>query len=167
MLLFSSALIKHKLTFTKLSDCMGYITIAANWAESEWGYIRNKGVKYREGVMSALSDNIYIGTFAGQPVGMFALLDHSYHNELVKNANKLPNVGELMYVYVEKNYRGFGFGKQIIQEAKRLSALFHMDMILLDTLKPNLNKFYEKHGATVICEGKLFSHSTDVLRINI
>lgn len=47
--------------------------VAAKWAEDEWGYIRNKGVEYRKEVMLALSDNIYIGTFAGIPVAMFAL----------------------------------------------------------------------------------------------
>src|SRR5580704_13776204 len=100
MLLFSSALIKHKLTFTKLSECSSYVPVAAKWAEDEWGYIRNKGVKYREEVMLALSDNIYIGTFAGIPVAMFALLDHSFHKDLVRATNKLPRAYELMYVYV-------------------------------------------------------------------
>ncbi len=31
MLLFSSALAKHKLTFTRLSDCMEYLPLAAKW----------------------------------------------------------------------------------------------------------------------------------------
>ncbi|HFD2318877.1 TPA: GNAT family N-acetyltransferase, partial [Legionella pneumophila] len=152
MLLFSSALAKHKLTFTRLSDCMEYLPLAAKWAEDEWGYIRNKGVEYREGVMHALSHDLYIGTYAGQPVAMFALLEH-----------ELPSSRELMYVYVDKEYRGLGFGKQIIEEAKRLTAMAGSDLILLDTLKPSLNRLYEKHGAKVVCEGKLYSHPTDVL----
>ncbi|HFD2288547.1 GNAT family N-acetyltransferase, partial [Legionella pneumophila] len=151
MLLFSSALAKHKLTFTRLSDCMEYLPLAAKWAEDEWGYIRNKGVEYREGVMHALSHDLYIGTYAGQPVAMFALLEH-----------ELPSSRELMYVYVDKEYRGLGFGKQIIEEAKRLTAMAGSDLILLDTLKPSLNRLYEKHGAKVVCEGKLYSHPTDV-----
>ncbi|HAU1881956.1 TPA: GNAT family N-acetyltransferase, partial [Legionella pneumophila] len=133
MLLFSSALAKHKLTFTRLSDCMEYLPLAAKWAEDEWGYIRNKGVEYREGVMHALSHDLYIGTYAGQPVAMFALLEH-----------ELPSSRELMYVYVDKEYRGLGFGKQIIEEAKRLTAMAGSDLILLDTLKPSLNRLYEK-----------------------
>ncbi|WP_457604982.1 GNAT family N-acetyltransferase, partial [Legionella pneumophila] len=151
MLLFSSALAKHKLTFTRLSDCMEYLPLAAKWAEDEWGYIRNKGVEYREGVMHALSHDVYIGTYAGQPVAMFALLEH-----------ELPSSRELMYVYVDKEYRGLGFGKQIIEEAKRLTVMAGSDLILLDTLKPSLNRLYEKHGAKVVCEGKLYSHPTDV-----
>ncbi|ABQ55766.1 TPA: GNAT family N-acetyltransferase [Legionella pneumophila subsp. pneumophila] len=156
MLLFSSALAKHKLTFTRLSDCMEYLPLAAKWAEDEWGYIRNKGVEYREGVMHALSHDVYIGTYAGQPVAMFALLEH-----------ELPSSRELMYVYVDKEYRGLGFGKQIIEEAKRLTVMAGSDLILLDTLKPSLNRLYEKHGAKVVCEGKLYSHPTDVLSMTI
>ncbi|HDS3859693.1 TPA: GNAT family N-acetyltransferase [Legionella pneumophila] len=156
MLLFSSALAKHKLTFTRLSDCMEYLPLAAKWAEDEWGYIRNKGVEYREGVMHALSHDLYIGTYAGQPVAMFALLEH-----------ELPSSRELMYVYVDKEYRGLGFGEQIIEEAKRLTAMAGSDLILLDTLKPSLNRLYEKHGAKVVCEGKLYSHPTDVLSMTI
>ena len=156
MLLFSSALSKHKLIFTRLSDCMGYIPLAAKWAEDEWGYIRNKGVEYREEVMNALSHDVYIGTYAGQPVAMFALLEHEF-----------PNARELMYVYVDKEYRGLGFSKQIIEEAKRLTKVAGADLILLDTLRPNLNRLYEKHDAEIVCEGRLFSHPTDVLQISL
>ena len=35
MLLFSSALVKHKLTFTKLSDRMDYVPVAAKWANGD------------------------------------------------------------------------------------------------------------------------------------
>ncbi|WP_115712462.1 GNAT family N-acetyltransferase [Legionella sainthelensi] len=167
MLLFSSVLIKHKLTFTKLSDCTQHLPTVAKWAEDEWGYIRNKGVEFRMDALSSLSNNTYIGTFAGVPVAMFALLDHSYHKDLSQATEKLSHSRELMYVYVEKDYRGLGFGKQIIEEAKRIAANSKANLILLDTLKPNLNRLYEKHGAEVICEGRLFSHPTDVLSIKI
>ena len=157
MLLFTSSLVKHNLTFTRLTDCMAHLPAAARWAESEWGYIRNKGVEYRAGVMNTLKDGVFIGTYAGQPVAMFALLEHDSHE----------NALELMYVYVDKNCRGLGFGNQIIKEAKRLAANKGADLILLETLKPNLDRMYEKHGAQVICEGRLFSHPTELLRISI
>ena len=157
MLLFTSSLVKHNLTFTRLADCMDHLPVAARWAEEEWGYIRNKGVDYREGVMDALQENVFIGIFADQPVAMFALLEHDSHE----------NALELMYVYVDKNCRGLGFGNQIIKEAKRLAANKGAELILLETLKPNLDRMYEKHGAQVICEGRLFSHSTELLRISI
>lgn len=157
MLLFTSALVEHRLMFTRLTDCMQYLPVAARWAEGEWGYIRNKGVEYRERVMDALQENVFIGTFAGQPVAMFALLEHESH------ANAL----ELMYVYVDRDCRGLGFGNQIIKTAKRLAINKGADLILLETLKPNLDRMYEKHGAQVICEGQLFSHPTELLRLSI
>jgi GNAT superfamily N-acetyltransferase len=167
MLLFSTALKKHKLTFTKLSDWMGCLPIAAKWAESEWGYIRKKGIQYRMSVLRSLSDNIYIGSLADIPVAMFALLPHHFHKDLEETKIDLPHAYELMYVYVEKKYRGLGFGKQIVEEAKKMAARLGADLILLDTLKPSLNKFYEEYGAEVVCEGRLLSHPTDVLTIKI
>jgi len=58
-----------------------------------------------------------------------------------------------MYVYVEKEYRGLGFGKQILEKAKKLAKDSESKLILLDTLKPNLNRLYEKQGAEIVCEG--------------
>ena len=169
MLLISSSLIKHKLTFTKLTDCMEHLPLTAKWSEGEWGYIRNKGVEYRESVMNLMKDDVYIGMFAGQPVAMFALFDHTFHADLTNapGASQLPHAREMTYVYVEKDYRGLGFGRQIIDEAKRLAIEAGADLILLDTLKPGLNRMYEKQGAEMLCEHHLFSHSTDVFRIKI
>lgn len=169
MLLISSSLIKHKLTFTRLADCMEHLPVTAIWAESEWGYIRNKGVEYREGVMNLMKDDVYIGTLAGQPVAMFALFKHEFHIDLInaQSSHQLPQARELMYVYVEKDYRGLGFGRQIIDEAKRLARESGSDLILLDTLKPGLNRMYEKQGAEMLCDHHLFSHSTDVFSMHI
>lgn len=167
MLLFSSDIMKYKLTFTKLSACMEHLTQAATWAEKEWGYIRNKGVAFREGVLTGISEQVYIGTFKGKPVAMFALLDHEFHPDLRAANENLPKARELMYVYVEKECRGLGFGRQIIDEVKRLAQEADADLILLDTLNPHLNRMYEKQGAEVVCENHLFTHPTDVLTIKI
>ncbi len=35
----SSPFMKHRLSFAKLSDCMEHLSIAAVWAEGEWGYM--------------------------------------------------------------------------------------------------------------------------------
>lgn len=165
MLLFSSA--NHQLTFTNLTNCMQHLATAAEWAEGEWGYIRNKGVAFRKEVLTSLKDNVYIGTLAGVPVAMFALLEHSFHEDLATATHRLPQMHELMYVYVAEDYRGFRFGKQIIQEAKKISAAAGKDSILLETLKPRLNSFYKQYGAKVICEGRLFSHPTEVLTMRV
>lgn len=165
----SSPLMKHQLSFTKLSDCMEHLPIAAKWAEDEWGYIRNKGIEYREGVMDYLKDSVFIATYAGQPVAMFALLNHEFHEDLMHApiAMNLPHVLELMYVYVKKDCRGLGFGRQIIDEAKRLGREMGAERVQLDTLKPGLNRMYEKQGAEQLCEHHLFSHSTDVFTFKI
>ena len=159
MLLITSShpLMKHQLVFQPLAECIEYLEISAQWAEGEWGYIRNKGIEYRRGVMNTLKDNVYIGTYANQAVAMFALLEHDSHE----------NTLELMYVYVDKNCRGFGFGKQIIEKAKHIAANQGANLILLDTLKPKLDRMYEKQGAQVVCEGRLYSHPTEILSISL
>lgn len=167
MLLFSSALTRHRLTFVRLSEHLDYGPLAAQWAEDEWGYIRNKGIEYREGVMRAISRDVYIGIFAGCPVAMFALLEHEFHERLPRVADRPPHTRQLMYVYVDKDYRGLGFGKQIIEEARRLAASSGANLIVLDTLKPRLNRLYEKYEAKVVCEGTLFSHPTEVLTMKV
>ena len=73
MLFFSSAVSQHRLTFTKLADCMQHLTLAATWTEGEWGYIRNLGVEARKEILTAKQNQLYIGTLANQPVAMFAL----------------------------------------------------------------------------------------------
>jgi GNAT superfamily N-acetyltransferase len=167
MLLFSSAFKKHKLSFNKLSTCMEHVPMAAKWAEDEWGYIRNKGVEFRKEVMTKYKENVYIGCYAGEPVAMFALLNHPLHPRLSAVLDSPNNAGELMYVYVRKEYRDLGFGKQIIEKAKQLAKDSGAKLILLDTLKPNLNGFYKRQAAEVVCEGSLFTHGTDVLRMTI
>ena len=158
MIFFSSKLVKHKLRFIKLVDCPpALISITARWAEDEWGYIRKKGIEYREGVMRALSEHIVIGLYANQPVAMFALLEHPM----------LPKTCELMYVYVDKGYRGLGFGRQVVDEAKQIAKSSGADLMVLDTLKSGLNRMYEKFGAKIVCEGRLYSQPTDVLAIKI
>jgi len=161
MKLFSSALAKHTLTFVRLSDCIEYLAILAKWAEDEWGYLSNKCVEYREITLHEMSDDLYVGIYAGQPVSMFVLLDKEFTN------NRDLVAKELGYIYVEEKYRGLGFSKQIIDEAKRLSIKAGANLILLNTLKPGLNKLYEKHGAKVICEDRCFSHELDALRISL
>lgn len=164
MLLFTHAAKKHKLVFVQLSDHMKYLELAATWAENEWGYIRNKGVEFRKELFTSLAKNIYIGLFANNPVAMFALFDHSFHKR-IRQSHRIPNTSNLMYAYVDKNYRDLGFGTQIIRKAKSVALSKGKDLILLDTLKPNLNRMYEKHGAKVICESQLYSHAVDVLRM--
>ena len=157
MHLFSMAKGLHALSFTRLCDCHEHIPTVAKWIEDEWGYLRNKGVDEREKILQGdINKNLYIGFYAGQPVAMFGLFDHQ---------SEFSKAMELMYVYVEKEYRGLGFGRQIIQTAKDYAAKANANLIFLDTLKPSLNRLYEMHDAKVIGEGVFYSNPTDVLVI--
>ncbi|HHT0593219.1 TPA: GNAT family N-acetyltransferase [Legionella anisa] len=167
MLLFSAALFKHKLNFKPLSEGMEYLSLAATWAEGEWGYIRNKGIEFRKGVLNDMKEHVYIGLLNDQPVALFALFPKEMAPEFNEKKFKVPALSELMYVYVDKPYRGLGFGKQIIEQAKEIAKSQKAEFIMLDTLKPSLNRFYENAGADVIAENQLFSHPTDVLTIRL
>lgn len=168
MLLFSSAASRHQLTFTKLADCMKHLPLAVSWAEEAWGYMRGSlGVEKRKERFSDKRDQVYIGTLANQPVAMFALFDHEFHPDLQAGSKRLPQVRELTYVYVDKDYRNFGFARQIVNEAKRLAKLAGADLIVLDTLKPNLTHMYEKQGGVAVCEGRLGTEPTELMRMGV
>lgn len=146
---------------------MQHLTLASTWVEDEWGYIRNKGIEFRKEMLTELNNQVYIATFNDQPVAMFVLHDYEFHSELREKAARLPILCELMCVYVAKNCRGLGFGRQIIDKAKQCAKEAGADLILLDTLKPGLNRMYEKQGAEVVCESRLHSHPTDVMTMKI
>ncbi len=130
----------------------------AKWVEEKWGYIRGfPGIAFRTEKIAAIQNHFFCVTYANQLIGMFALLDY-------------PSVGkikakELMYVYIDESFRGFGIGRQIIEEAKNKCREQGAQMIILDTLNPNLNHFYENCGASVVCESTLLGHPTSLLRI--
>ncbi|QMT59455.1 GNAT family N-acetyltransferase [Legionella sp. PC997] len=171
MLIFSTTLFNHKLKFTPLSECMDHLSLAAAWAEGEWGYIRNKGVEYRKNLLNGLKDYVYVGTLGDEPVALFAIFPKEMAAEFSNKKFKAPAVSELMYVYVDKPYRGLGLGRQIIEKAKQIAKAQEAEFIMLDTLKPSLNRFYgngKEHSKTqIIAENQLFSHPTDVLVIKL
>ena len=76
-------------------------------------------------------------------------------------------VSELMYVYVDKACRELGFGRQVVDEAKRVANASGSNSIMFDTLKSKLNPFYQRCGAKVVAEGMLFTEPTDVLVMRV
>jgi len=159
MLLFNYSQSKTKLTFKPLSQCLEHLDLIATWVENEWGYIRNKGVAYRKEIIEAMQDILYIGFLdipknKPLPVALFGL------NPKGKNL-------DLMYVYIDKSCRDLGFGKQVVAEAKKISAKEGAKELFLDTLKPRLTNFYAKQGATYIGEGNIFKHPTDIMAIKL
>jgi GNAT superfamily N-acetyltransferase len=113
--------------------------------------------------MTSLRDHTYIGIFGGQPVAMFVL----FEKEMSPESRARFMAGELMYVYVDKHCRDLGFGRQVVNEAKRIARAAGSDTIVLDTLKTRLNPFYERCGAKVIAEGRLFTEPTDILMMRV
>lgn len=119
----------------------------AEWVEKQWGYMRRfPGLKKRLEIMDKVKDYFYVITYADQPIGMFALFDSDFSNDKYQSK-------ELTYVYLEESFRGLGIGKEIIKAAKKTSSDMGSDMLVFDTLNPNLNHFYEGCGAKVVCDG--------------
>lgn len=99
-----------------------------------------------------------------EAVGMFALFDQEFDEAFADLVT--PKTQQLMYVYVKQEYRGLGIAKQIIQQARQIARENQVERIQFDTLRPHLNKMYEKYGdAELLCEHHLFGHSTDVFRM--
>ena len=141
--------------FVDLRDIPHVIPTLAKWAENEWGYIRNMGVKYREKVFEGFlgADEAqlliccvavvesFFGNGSKHPIGMFVLKESE--NNLLNSQNLI----EMMYVYVDEPYRAHGIGALLMQKAMDLAISMNKGTIVFDTLSPSLNKFYEKFGA--------------------
>lgn len=149
--LISSSYFKPKLIFKCLSICPEHIPLLARWGEDKWGYLRQfPGYEVREKIFREKKSDFYVGFYAGQPVAMFMLKD-------VKDDPKHPhliNFKYLTYVYVDEDYRGCGFGKQLMTKAKLLAKEAGAEFITFSTLTPAINQFYtqDKIGAKVVHE---------------
>jgi diamine N-acetyltransferase len=162
----SSAKFTHKLTIIPLINKPQALEQAAIWAESEWGYLRVSeenpqgiGVEGRKEKINNMLNDFYMIYHSNTPVGMFALSDVTILDE---------NKKKLSYFYIIESMRGLGIGGQILEDAKNIAKANGSDMIVLDTLKPRLNHFYENHGAKVVSdfENLEFNAPMSALRIN-
>ncbi|TAL64010.1 MAG: N-acetyltransferase [Legionella sp.] len=165
MIFFTSAY--HRLNFVRLRENMDHLTTTATWVDNEWGYIRNKGLAFRKELFTNIADYIYVAMLGSQPVGMMIVTPYEFNSTLTGRTDKLPKMSELVCLYVEKEYRNMGFGRQLIDEAKRIASASNTDFLVLDTLKTGLNSMYKKNGAEVVCENHLYSHPTDVLTMKV
>ena len=148
----------HLLEVVTLKNNPQYLEKVALWGEEKWGYLRGfPGLARRKELLSALADNFYIIHYQKTPIGMFALVDED------NSVNELK-FKKLMYVYIDEPFRGLGLGKKIVDMAKQLAKKDGF-IIIFDTLHPNLNQFYEKQGARVICEGETLGYPATVLGI--
>ncbi|KTD43288.1 GNAT family N-acetyltransferase [Legionella quateirensis] len=169
MLLFSSA--KPTVTFTKLNQVNensfnSHLELVTKWFTNEWGYIHDKiGDGQFKEPEQAIEDRMqYLTENAGR-------VYLAFYNELVVGAfrieNKMLDTNEIWFIYVDPSARGLGVGRQIVQEIKRLSKEDKANIVLLETLKPNLNHLYKSEGAEQICDNTLDNNPTDVLRIKL
>lgn len=159
---FTFTLVYHNLA---KSSHESWLACAAEWAENKWGYLRGfKGVDYRKKVLETLRNDTWIVTYADQPIAMFVLSDHQLANFVNKTESGIKTK-ELMYFYVDENFRGLGVGSKILSHIKEICKESNIEMIVFDTLNPNLNHFYEKNGAKVVCDGQLLSNPTTIMRM--
>jgi len=121
-----------------------WLKTAVSWAEDKWGYLRFfHPVKHKDFIQKNIA-NFYILTYANQPIGMFALSDY-------QNFSK-HKWTDLSYFYVAKNFRGLGIGGTMFKMAKSIYDGKNSDSMIIETLTPALNRFYEKKGAKVVGE---------------
>ena len=154
---------KHELKISKLAeektdDCLNQVS---KWIEDKWGYLRgNPGLEKRREMTKAIADELYLLKYADQPIAMFRLGDH-------QPLDAKTNVKELTHVYVDERFRSAGIGGRIVDIAKREAKLQGASLIVLDTLNPNLNRFYEKNGAVEVCETKFLGAPSTKLRMTL
>ena len=141
--------------FLRLEDLQETIPIITRWAENEWGYIRNMGIEYRENIFREFikEENTclpicYVAVIDGsynnstkRPVGMFVLEESK--GEFLERQSAV----ELTYVYVDSPFRYRGIGALIVQKAVEVVRGYAKNIIVFETLRPSLNRFYERLGA--------------------
>ncbi len=172
MLLFSSA--KPKLTFVKLSEIneaalyQKRLEKVTQWFTEEWGYLHDtektpeQAFNDRKQYLSENADAINLVFYGKLMVGAFRV-------EAKKLVGKRLKASEIWFMYVDPLCRELWIGRQILEEIKRLSLAKDMpdDMVLLETLRFCLNRFYKQVGAKWVCENQIGSEPTDFLRIDI
>lgn len=148
---FSPKIKKKDIRLVTLDRCPQYFEQVVAWAEFSWGYLENKHYNVREHIKE-IEKNFYIATYGldATPVGMFAL----ENRKILENTDHedLSSTKHLTYVYIDENYRRMGIGSCLIELVKERALLMGGSSIFLETLSTTLNKFYELHGAKVICD---------------
>ncbi len=175
---------KFNIEIVNLASIPSEVFVLAKWAEDQWGYIRNKGVEYRESVFANYASNhdsqlpqcwvAAVDSFRGEglkkPIGMVVLLEGD------KNVFSGEHFVEMMYMYVDAPYRAHNVGTMLVQKAMQVAESMQIKTILFDTLSPSLHKFYQKVGAKRIGEdwdnGRLFGepvtkYSMEVKALNV
>ncbi|NCX93637.1 MAG: GNAT family N-acetyltransferase [Gammaproteobacteria bacterium] len=139
----------------------------AEWISDEWDYLRSfPGVGARKKFVDDHKDNFYaltyglqdlVGSSVEKPtpclIGMFALLPMDEKSQFWGVRR------ELWCFYIDPLYRDLGLGKVMMQEAKAVCRALGVEMSL-ETLRPQLNRFYKKLGAEELGDSVLVLEQT-------
>ena len=153
-----------------------YVDQIVEWLEGKWGYLRNLGAEWRRRDVLLDENKYFIVTYLHQPIGLFVLKDFELWISHMR-------IKELWCFYIDESFRGHGLAPRMMELVKNACQIQAAEMIVLDTFNPMLNKFYEKHGAKVVCDGAFvvaventvdangetykISYPTTLLRMNI
>lgn len=172
MLFFTTAIKKHTLQFKRLSEYTiaekeQGLMLAATWATKAWGYIHeDEDFHYKE--LASNQEHIFIAFFSNQPVAMFGLFFKPLDSfPATQKRPHAPIAAYLDYVYVDEKFRGLGFARQLVDQAKELAKSSQAQFIYLETLNPNVNRVYLHQGAKQICESQYCGHTTNILSFKL
>ncbi len=158
----SNKIIHANITFHRLSEmnnAEACLRQAAEWIEHKWGYLRNNpGVEYRIGALRKDMGSIYITSYAGIPIGMYALKDTD---------PVVANHKELWFVYVDESFRHLGVGSYLLDDVKKRCVELGVNRITFDTLMPTLNNFYKRKNAVERGEGRLLGAPVTLMQIDL
>lgn len=163
---FAPAHYRFNLNCTRLSNLNrpDYFEKIAEWIENKWGYVRGyPGMEFRRASLARIAEYMHVITYGDTLVGCFALIDTEATPDQLRHDIRSK---ELMFVYIDEQFRGLGIGKQMIETAKNICRAQGKNMLVLDTLNPNLNHFYERCGATVVTDALFTVNHDDQLRIH-
>ncbi|CAM3916484.1 GNAT family N-acetyltransferase [Vibrio aquimaris] len=137
-----------------------YFSLFAQWAESEWGYVRNKGVEFRTELFKQYIESDGIPEMYGlfiqdSPVGMFA----------IEHCESQDNTLFLNYLYITPKYRSANIGTKTVELAKQICRTYQADFMQLTTLETSMNAYYENLGGHII--GKEYFYTYPATRMEI
>ncbi|MBS0286697.1 MAG: GNAT family N-acetyltransferase [Proteobacteria bacterium] len=129
-----------KIDIAYLKDCPQHLPLIAQWIFNEWGHYNP--VSSLDRAKSKLNEHLnkdslpitFVALENNQPVGTCSLRIND------------------------------GIRPNIIESAKKISESQGASMVVLDTLNPNLNHFYERCGAKVVYEGQLLKASHNSIK---
>lgn len=156
---------RPQLTFVKMDfndpTLYKWFDQAAEWAECKWGYMRIfPGIETRKDLLTQkLKDtksHFYFAVYKSELIGTFSLtleeMDLKAELAFAKKhkyyVQPLPPKQEmnLSYFYIHDNFRDFGFGSQMLDEAKEIADAEECTLTA-HVLTPNLYGFYKKRDA--------------------